>query len=159
MLPPRPLNIPSSVWSRIGRNLYQNKNHPVGIVSAKIHEHFTALHGGKIFKSHQLPPSPIVTTAQAFDNLLVPQSHPLRSSSDTYYVSESTVLRPHATSHQRDVLKSLSTLDSPGGAIWTCDVYRKDEVDRIHFPVFHQTDGVRLFDLNTSTETIVADLL
>jgi phenylalanyl-tRNA synthetase alpha chain len=157
MLPPRPSNIPSSVWGRIGRNLYLNDSHPVGIISNKIHQHFNQLHGGTIFKSFPLPPSPIVTSAQAFDNLLVPKSHPLRSPSDTYYVSESSVLRPHATSHQKQVLDSLEK-NSRGGAIWTCDVYRKDEVDRIHFPVFHQTDGVRLFPPSVSSDEIVNDL-
>lgn len=131
----------------------------MGIVSSKIHEHFNKLHEGKVFHSYPLPPTPIVSTAQAFDNLLVPKSHPLRSHSDTYYVSESTVLRPHATSHQREVLKSLRDGNTDkSGAIWTCDVYRKDEVDRIHFPVFHQTDGVRLFSPETSTDEIVHDL-
>jgi phenylalanyl-tRNA synthetase alpha chain len=157
MLPPRPANIPSSVWGRIGRNLYQNESHPVGIISSKIHKHFNQLHNGTVFQSFPLPSSPIVTTAQAFDNLLVPKSHPLRSTSDTYYVSESTVLRPHATSHQKQILESLRSNRS-GGAIWTCDVYRKDEVDRIHFPVFHQTDGVRVFPSTVSTDEIVQDL-
>ena len=26
------------------------------------------------------------------------------------------------------------------------DVYRRDEIDRTHFPVFHQLDGVRLYN-------------
>ena len=26
------------------------------------------------------------------------------------------------------------------------DVYRKDTVDKTHYPVFHQMEGVRLFD-------------
>jgi phenylalanyl-tRNA synthetase alpha chain len=42
--------------------------------------------------------------------------------------------------------------------VWTCDVYRKDEVDRIHFPVFHQTDGVRIFEKHISENSVVSDL-
>ena len=158
MLPPRPPNIPTSVWSRIGRNLYQDKSHPVGIVSSLIHSHFNSLHGGNVFNSATLPPTPIVTTTQAFDDLLDPRDHILRSASDTYYVDPSSVLRPHATSHQRAVLQDLRSTREAGGAVWTCDVYRKDEVDRIHFPVFHQTDGVRVFDPSVSEVEVLADL-
>jgi phenylalanyl-tRNA synthetase alpha chain len=28
------------------------------------------------------------------------------------------------------------------------DVYRKDEVDRTHYPAFHQMEGVRIFDMD-----------
>ena len=162
-LPARPSNIPLSVWSRIGRNLYQNRSHPVGIVSGLIHDHFKSLHGGSVFSSAPLPATPIVTIEQAFDNLLVPRNHVLRSPSDTYYVSPDTVLRPHATSHQRDVLQWLrsaksSTSAGPTGAVWTCDVYRKDEVDKIHFPVFHQTDGVCVFNDSVDESEVVSDL-
>jgi phenylalanyl-tRNA synthetase alpha chain len=27
------------------------------------------------------------------------------------------------------------------------DVYRKDTVDKTHYPVFHQMEGVRIFNL------------
>lgn len=152
------MTVPISVWSRIGRNLHQNPSHPVGIVSNLIHDHFKALHGASVFASAPLPPTPIVTCKQAFDNLLVPKEHVLRSPSDTYYVTDSTVLRPHATSHQMDVLQWLRESQKATGAVWTCDVYRKDEVDRIHFPVFHQTDGVRVFDASVSESQVVDDL-
>jgi phenylalanyl-tRNA synthetase alpha subunit len=29
--------------------------------------------------------------------------------------------------------------------VLTGDVYRRDEIDRTHYPVFHQMEGVRLF--------------
>lgn len=133
--------------------MHLNQRHPVGIVSSMIHNHFKQ----SGFVSAPLPPTPIVTTQQAFDNLLVPVDHVLRSTSDTYYVTDSTVLRPHATSHQRDVLTWLHAQEFKG-ATWTCDVYRKDEVDRIHFPVFHQTDGVKVFGSGVSDDAVVTDL-
>jgi phenylalanyl-tRNA synthetase alpha chain len=157
MLPRRPTNIPSSVWSRIGRNLHKNPRHPVGIISQMVESHF----GHQFLRSADLPlpPVPIVTSGQAFDGLLVPKDHCLRSTSDTFYVTESRVLRPHATSHQRDVIEFLTSHPSSAdGAVWTCDVYRKDEVDRIHFPVFHQTDGIKLFPSSVSEAEIVTDL-
>lgn len=36
----------------------------------------------------------------------------------------------------------------------TGDVYRRDEIDRTHYPVFHQMEGVRFFkDLSVRTYT------
>ena len=29
------------------------------------------------------------------------------------------------------------------------DVYRKDTVDRTHYPAFHQMEGVRIYDFET----------
>ena len=36
----------------------------------------------------------------------------------------------------------------PGGNAFLCvgDVYRKDTVDRTHYPAFHQMEGVRIYD-------------
>lgn len=39
------------------------------------------------------------------------------------------------------------------------DVYRRDEIDASHYPVFHQCEGVRLFDATkVSVEEVKADL-
>ena len=32
----------------------------------------------------------------------------------------------------------------------TADVYRRDEIDSCHYPVFHQVEGARVFDANAS---------
>lgn len=40
---------------------------------------------------------------------------------------------------------------APGGNnAFLCvgDVYRKDTVDRTHYPAFHQMEGVRIYDFN-----------
>lgn len=54
------------------------------------------------------------------------------------------MLRAHTTSHTCDIIKS--GLDS---FLTVGDVYRRDTVDKTHYPVFHQMDGVRLFDNET----------
>jgi len=40
-----------------------------------------------------------------------------------------------------------STLLGKGLEAFLCtgDVYRRDEIDRTHYPVFHQMEGVRVF--------------
>ena len=83
--------------------------------------------------------NPIVTPEQNFDSLLVPADHPSRSKSDSYYLNRDNLLRAHTSAHQRDLLRSgLRDFLVIG------DVYRRDEVDATHFPVFHQMEGVRL---------------
>lgn len=50
------------------------------------------------------------------------------------------LLRTHGTAHQKLLIDA-----GVKAAIWTVDVVRRDEIDRLHYPVFHQTDGFRLF--------------
>ncbi|PFH32294.1 Ferredoxin-fold anticodon binding domain-containing protein [Besnoitia besnoiti] len=107
--------------------------------------------------------SPFVTCRQNFDSLLVPMDHVSRLPSDTYYVddirlasgetinntSSSSVdgydpdrvlLRTHCTAHQKELIDA-----GVEAAVWTAEVIRRDEIDRLHYPVFHQTDGFRVF--------------
>lgn len=38
----------------------------------------------------------------------------------------------------------------------TGDVYRRDDIDALHFPAFHQLEGVRLFSRDEVCESILA---
>jgi phenylalanyl-tRNA synthetase alpha chain len=40
----------------------------------------------------------------------------------------------------------------------TGDVYRRDEIDRCHYPVFHQMEGVKVFEAGTGGDVIEEDL-
>ena len=44
--------------------------------------------------------SPVVTTHQNYDSLLVPAGHVSRSRNDAYYVNSGTLLRAHTSAHQ-----------------------------------------------------------
>lgn len=50
------------------------------------------------------------------------------------------MLRAHTSAHQRELVSS--GLDA---FLLAGDVYRRDEIDASHYPVFHQMEGVRLF--------------
>ena len=50
------------------------------------------------------------------------------------------MLRAHTSAHQRELVRS--GLDA---FLVVGDVYRRDEIDGSHYPVFHQMEGVRLF--------------
>jgi phenylalanyl-tRNA synthetase alpha chain len=80
-----------------------------------------------------------VSVRQNFDSLLFPADHPGRSKSDTYYINKSTVLRTHTSAHQADVFNA----NASDGFLISADVYRRDAVDRSHYPVFHQMEGAR----------------
>jgi len=154
----RPL--PKTVADRLSRKLHLDPAHPIGIVREKV-ENFFGRQGG--FINFSPPASPEVSVSAAFDDLLIPPEHPSRSPSDTFYVSPTRVLRPQATAYQAAAL-AAARAGGAAGAVWTCDVYRRDEIDRTHFPVFHQTDGARLCsgdvlgDLCSQLEGLVREL-
>jgi phenylalanyl-tRNA synthetase alpha chain len=84
----------------------------------------------------------VVTTHQNFDSLGFPPHHPGRSKTDTYYVNKDTVLRTHTSAHQADVFRA----NESEGYLISADVYRRDAIDRSHYPVFHQMEGARMWD-------------
>jgi phenylalanyl-tRNA synthetase alpha chain len=82
---------------------------------------------------------PIVSVKQNFDSLFIPTDHQSRKKSDCYYINCDYLLRAHATAHQSELIgMGLNNFLVVG------DVYRRDEIDSTHYPVFHQVDAVRL---------------
>jgi phenylalanyl-tRNA synthetase alpha chain len=102
---------------------------------------------------------PIVNVKDNFDLLRIKEGHSSRSKSDTYYTDHEHVLRTHTSAHQNELLAQGKS------SFLVCgDVYRKDEVDRFHYPVFHQLEGVHLCtdddpDPNTSLKRTLAGLI
>jgi phenylalanyl-tRNA synthetase alpha chain len=89
----------------------------------------------------------IVTVEQCFDLLNMPKDHPARKETDTYYLDDVHILRTHTTAFWSFYLKDkevLKQLEEEGEikALAPGIVYRKDEIDRHHFPAFHQIDGL-----------------
>jgi len=131
-------NVPPHIAALVGRGLHTKPNHPLGIIRDQIQEYFSTLPDEyKIFDAED----PIVTTKQCFDDLRIPPEHPGRSPSDTYYLSDETLLRTHTSAHQ-----SMHLRDGYECFLCAGDVYRRDEIDASHYPAFHQLEGVKLFD-------------
>ena len=129
--------LPSSVRRRIGKNLHLRKDHPVAIVKHLVYGHLRSqlANGAALDVFDHMPP--VVSVLDNFDRLLVPADHPARSPHDTFYLGADTVLRTHTSAHQHALLAAgLRNFCITG------DVYRRDTVDRSHFPVFHQLEGV-----------------
>ncbi len=134
-------NITPGIQAKIGRNLHNQKNHPLEIIKRKIYDYF----GDEYKKFDDLNPK--VTTENCFDKLLIPKDHPARSLSDTYYFDENHILRTHTSAHQNELLTAGHTK-----FLVTGDVYRKDDIDSSHYPVFHQMEGVCVIEDGKNAE-------
>jgi phenylalanyl-tRNA synthetase alpha chain len=89
----------------------------------------------------------VETEANNFDGLNIPSDHPARGSSDTFYLSAhpDLLLRTHTSPVQVRVLQRLAPdLAKKGGIRFLAPgrVYRKDEIDPTHSPMFHQVEGM-----------------
>ncbi len=89
----------------------------------------------------------IITPEQDFDLLNTPKDHPSRRETDTYYLDKGHLLRTQMTAFWSFYLKDknvLKRLEEEGEvkALAPGIVYRKDEIDRSHYPAFHQIDGL-----------------
>lgn len=129
-------NVTPSILALTERSLHLQPNHPIGILRELVEKKFTGL-GYTFYNNFK----PVVTTFENFDSLGFPLDHPGRSKTDTYYINEKTLLRTHTSAHERECFTDCKT---PGFFI-SADVYRRDEIDRTHYPGFHQMEGGRIW--------------
>ncbi len=87
----------------------------------------------------------IVTVEEDFDVLNTPKDHPSRRQTDTYYLDNDHVLRTQMTVmwpyylRYEGINEKLQT-QGEVALMAAGIVFRKDEIDRKHFPAFHQID-------------------
>jgi phenylalanyl-tRNA synthetase alpha chain len=144
-------NIPASIRRYVGMNLHRRANHPLCIVKERIERWFDKHYADQSVTFDLFDDiDPYVSVEQNFDSLLTPLDHVSRSRNDTYYVDDRHVLRCHTSAHQVELMRAGHLR-----FLATGDVYRCDTVDRTHFPVFHQMEGVRVF---TPTELAAESL-
>ena len=76
-----------------------------------------------------------------FDRLNAGEGHPSRDWSDTFYfdTDERVMLRSQTSPMQ---VRAMDTMELPIRIIAPGRVYRKDEVDATHSPMFHQVEGM-----------------
>jgi len=98
-----------------------------------------------------------------FDKLNAEEGHPSRDWSDTFYFDEdSRVMLRSQTSPMQ--VRAMDTMELPIRIIAPGRVYRKDEVDATHSPMFHQVEGmvidknVTMADLKGTLNTVVEEL-
>ena len=95
-----------------------------------------------------------------FDRLNAEEGHPSRDWSDTFYFDEdSRVMLRSQTSPMQ--VRAMDSMPLPIRIIAPGRVYRKDEVDATHSPMFHQVEGmvidkgVTMADLKGTLNTVV----
>ena len=74
-----------------------------------------------------------------FQALNIPEGHPARDTQDTFYISDSVLLRSQTSPVQVRVMEKQKPpirIISPGR------VYRSDELDATHSPLFRQMEGL-----------------
>jgi len=79
-----------------------------------------------------------------FDALNFDEDHPARAMQDTFYVEpveRHLVMRTHTSPVQ---IRSLLTRELPVYVAAVGKVYRTDELDATHTPVFHQIEGIAI---------------
>lgn len=126
-------NITHSIEAKIGKGLYKQSAHPLCTVKEMVFDYFEDLSRIEI-------DNPYVPIEYNFDRLRVPQDHPSRRPTDTYYKDDKECLRTHMTCYLYPFGKS-ETGESKLKYITCGDVYRKDTIDSSHYPVFHQMDA------------------
>ena len=98
-----------------------------------------------------------------FDKLNAGEGHPSRDWSDTFYFDQdSRVMLRSQTSPMQ--VRAMETMELPIRIIAPGRVYRKDEVDATHSPMFHQVEGmvidknVTMADLKGTLNALVEQL-
>ena len=98
-----------------------------------------------------------------FDKLNAEEGHPSRDWSDTFYFdTDSRVMLRSQTSPMQ--VRAMETMPLPIRIVAPGRVYRKDEVDATHSPMFHQVEGmvidknVTMADLKGTLNLVMQEL-
>lgn len=107
--------------------------HPVSIVQDQLLDVFTGM-GFDVVEGPE-----VEFDLFNFELLNLPKNHPARDAQDTFYIEDNIVLRTHTSPVQA---RTMTTRKPPIRIVCPGRVYRADEVDATHSPVFHQMEGL-----------------
>lgn len=123
--------------------------HPLTIVRKEIEDIFISM-------GYTVEDGPEVeSTYYNFDALNIPAGHPARDPRDTFYISEQTLLRTHTSPVQ---VRTMEKIQPPVRIICPGRVFRRDQFDPTHSPMFHQVEclvvdqGITFGDLKGTLE-------
>ncbi|ADL51900.1 phenylalanine--tRNA ligase subunit alpha [Clostridium cellulovorans] len=74
-----------------------------------------------------------------FEALNIPADHPARGEQDTFYINDKIVLRTQTSPVQ---IRTMEKYDPPIKMISPGKVYRSDDLDATHSPIFYQVEGL-----------------
>ena len=110
--------------------------HPVALMQEKLTDIFVGM-GWEVADGPELE-----SEWYNFDALNIKPDHPAREMQDTFYVEPKEthlLLRTHTSPVQ---MRSMLTRELPLYIVCPGQVYRTDELDATHTPVFHQIEGL-----------------
>ncbi|HYK43077.1 MAG TPA: phenylalanine--tRNA ligase subunit alpha [Thermoanaerobaculia bacterium] len=142
-----------------GRRPRTGAYHPLTIVRRRIEEIFLRM-------GYSIADGPeIENDFHNFAALNFPPEHPARDTQDTFFVDREAesplLLRTHTSPVQ---IREMRKRGAPLRMIMPGRVYRKDEVDATHSPVFHQVEalvidrGISMADLKGTVEVFLGEL-
>ena len=140
-----------------GKAVSIGRQHPMNIALDELKDIFIGM-------GFQVLDGPEVELAELnFDRLNAGEGHPSRDWSDTFYFDrDSRVMLRSQTSPIQ--VRAMDALPLPIRMVAPGRVYRKDEVDATHSPMFHQVEGmvidkgVTMADLKGTLNTVVEQL-
>ena len=103
--------------------------HPMEILQQDLIDYFVGL-GFEVRDGNE-----IESDYYCFEALNIPKDHPARDSQDTFYFDPERLLRVHTSATQ---IRTMEEQSPPIKMISTGKVYRVDEIDATHSPMFHQ---------------------
>ena len=121
------VTLPAEKITKIG------KRHPISQISNQIQEVFVSM-GFDVADGPE-----IECVFNNFDALNAAKTHPSRDMTDTFYITEDILLRTQTSPVQ---IRTMQKSAPPIRVIAPGRVYRCDEVDGTHSPMFHQLEGL-----------------
>lgn len=119
--------------SEPGKHFELGAKHPLTVTIEEITNVFRSM-GYRIVEGPE-----IETVWHNFDALNSPQNHPSREMSDTFYLTESQLLRTHTSPVE---IRTMLEGDLPIKMVAPGRCFRYDTPDATHSPMFHQIEGL-----------------
>ncbi len=118
-----------------GKRTNMGMKHPLSVVLDELKEIFMGM-------GYSIADGPEVELDYYnFEALNLPKDHPARDTQDTFYISDNVLLRTQTSPVQVRVMEKQKP---PIRIIAPGRVYRSDEVDANHSPLFHQIEGLAI---------------
>lgn len=130
--------------------------HPISVVQRDLMKFFES-RGFEIKYGND-----VETDYYCFEALNVPKDHPARDAQDSFYIDPETVLRTHTSATQ---IRTMEQQKPPIKMVSTGMVYRIDDIDGTHSPIFNQLEvlvvdeNVTMCDLKGMLEDVLKFLL
>lgn len=116
-----------------GKKVAVGRKHPMSTVIDDVNKIFIGM-------GYTIEEGPdIETDYYNFEALNVPENHPAKDEQDTFYISKDIVLRTQTSPVQ---VRTMEKRKPPIKMVAPGRVFRSDEIDATHSPVFHQLEGL-----------------